>query len=304
MVLTYSYWRRKFGGDEAVIGRNLSIDGRPSQVVGVMPPRFRFLDLTPEIEVILLLHLDSKQAFLGDFGLNAIARLKPGVTLADAETDVERMLPIWLESWPGPTNGMTRETFRDWRLAPGLQPLKESVVGGVANMLWILMVMIGAVLLIACANVANLMLVRADVRRQEFAVRAALGARPARLMRDLLVESLLLGAGGGLLGLALAYAGLRALVALGPANMPRLQEINFDPFVLAFALGASVVSALLFGCLPALKLAARAHAPVTGNTARGASTTRERNRARNALPRRLTPWKRSEPSSGLTPSGA
>jgi predicted permease len=153
----------------------------------------------------------------------------------------------------------------------------------VGNVLWVLMGTIGGVLLIACANVANLMLVRADGRRQELAIRAALGAGRVRIARELLVESLALGALGGLLGLALAFVGLKALVALGPASLPRLQEITVDPRVLAFAIGAALCSSFLFGSIPALKHASSAGAPLAGGDTRGATTGRERHRARNAL---------------------
>ena len=141
---------------------------------------------------------------------------------------------------------------------------------------------IGAVLMIACANIANLMLVRADARRPEFAVRAALGARPARIASELLIESLVLGAAGSVVGLALAYAGLRALVALGPSNLPRLQEIAVYPPVLAFSVAISLASALVFGSVTALKHALQGNAPFTG-AARGSSASRERSATRNTL---------------------
>ena len=149
-------------------------------------------------------------------------------------------------------------------------------------MLWVLMGAIGAVLLIACANIANLMLVRADARRPEFAVRAALGAMPARIARELLVESLVLGAAGSVVGLVLAYAGLRALVAIGPSDLPRLQEIAVYPPVLAFSVAISLASALVFGSITALKHALHIDKPMMG-TARGSSASRERSATRNTL---------------------
>ena len=149
-------------------------------------------------------------------------------------------------------------------------------------MLWVLMGAIGAVLLIACANIANLMLVRADARRQEFAVRAALGARPKRIARELLVESFVLGAAGSVLGLALAYAGLQVLVANGPSNLPRLQEISVYPPVLAFTVVVSLASTLMFGSITALKHALHVDMPAIG-AARGSSASRERSATRNTL---------------------
>ena len=136
---------------------------------------------------------------------------------------------------------------------PVVRPLKEDIVGGVSSMLWVLMGAIGAVLLVACANIANLMLVRADARRQELAVRAALGAVPARIARELFVESLVIGVAGSALGLVLAYLGLEGLVALGPSNLPRLQEIGVYAPVLAFTVAVSLASTLVFGSITALK---------------------------------------------------
>jgi putative ABC transport system permease protein len=280
VVLTHAFWQRRFGGDEAAIGRDVSLEGNAARIVGVMPPSFKFLDMTPAADVIVPINIDRGRAFLGNFGMRALGRLKDGVTLEEAAADIERMLPIWLESWPPATAGLSRETFVNWRIAPALKPLKEQVVGSVASMLWVLMGTIGAVLLIACANVANLMLVRADSRRHELAVRAMLGARTARIAKELLVESFVLGALGGVLGLAVAAVGLRALVAFGPTNLPRLQEISIDPLVLLFALGAAFVSSLLFGVLPAVK---HARIEASPQATRAATASRERHATRNAL---------------------
>ena len=184
-----------------------------------MPRDFRFLDLTPPFDVIVAVRLDPARQAIGGFDYHALARLKPGVTPEEASADIERMLPIWLDAWPMlPGFSATREAIENWRITPVVRPLKDDIVGGVASALWVLMGAIGAVLLVACANIANLMLVRADARRQELAMRAALGAVPARIARELLVESLVLGAIGGALGLLLAYGGLELLVAIGPST--------------------------------------------------------------------------------------
>lgn len=282
VILTYAYWQRKFGGDAGVIGRTMSIDSRPTEIVGVMPAGFRFLNMTPEAEVILPAQFDRSRVVLGAFGgLQGVGRLKPGVTLADAQTDAARMLPIWLDAWPAAPGGVQRDAVANWRVAPAFVALKDTIVGNIASTLWVLMGTIGAVFLIACANVANLMLVRADARRQEFAVRAALGAGRGRIAKELLVESTVLGALGGAAGLVLAYVGLHLLVAFGPTNLPRLQEISIDPSVLAFVIVASLVSSLLLGSIPAFKHAAQSAAPLSA--ARGATASRERHRARNAL---------------------
>ena len=205
-----------------------------SQVVGIMPPGFQFLAAAPQPDIIIPVRLDPARQAHGIYSWQMLARLKPGVTLTEAQADLDRMRPIWVDAWPL-FPGMTAEQFANWRLAAVVHPLKDDLVGGVSSMLWVLMGAIGAVLLIACANIANLMLVRADARRPEFAVRAALGAMPRRIARELLVESLVLGAAGSVLGLVLAYAGLRALVAIGPSDLPRLQEIAVYPPVLAFS---------------------------------------------------------------------
>jgi putative ABC transport system permease protein len=279
VILTHAYWQRKFGGDPGVIGRSMSIDSRPTEIVGVMPAGFRFLNMTPEAELILSGQLDrSRVALASGFGaFQGVGRLKPGVTLADAQGDAARMLPIWLDAWPAAPGGVQRDAVANWLVAPAFVSLKDTIVGNIAGTLWVLMGTIGAVFAIACANVANLMLVRADARRQEFAVRAALGAGRGRIARELLVESTLLGALGGAAGLVLAYLGLRLLVAFGPTSLPRLQEISVDPSVLAFVVVASLVSSLLLGSIPAFKHAA----PLSA--ARGATASRERHRARNAL---------------------
>ena len=282
VIISHAYWQRRFGGGNDVLGRTFTIDAGPAEVVGVMPEGFRFLNMLPQFEVIIPLRFDRSRLMLQNFGFQGVAKLRPGVTLEEANADVARMLPIWLESWPPVPNGLSRDVFASWQITPALRPLKEELVGGVARMLWVLMGTIGGVLLIACANVANLMLVRAEARRQEFSVRAALGAGPTRIVKELLVESLVLGALGGALGLALAQAGLMLLVAFGPADLPRLAEIAVDPTVLTFAVIVSIASSLLFGLLPALKYAARVELR-SSIAARGASSSRERHRARNAL---------------------
>ena len=281
-ILTYAYWQRKFGGDEAIIGRIMTVDGRATEIVGVMPAGFRFIDVTPEVELISPLRFDRSQLTHGGFNFRGIARLRPGVRLEEASADIERMLPIWLDAWPTAPGQMSRETIANYRLAPALQPLKADVIGSVATMLWTLLGTIGGVLLIACANIANLTLVRCDARRHEFAIRASLGARPGRIARELLVESLVLGAAGGGLGLLLAFVGLEALVALGPSTLPRLHEVAVDTRALAFAIAASVAASFLFGSIPAIKHA-RLAGSAFGGGGRGMTATRERHATRHTL---------------------
>ena len=283
VILSHAFWQSRFGGDATGLGRELLINGRQSQVVGIMPPDFSFLDMTPQPDVIVAVRLDPAREAIGGFGFDALARLKPGVTPAEASADIARMLPIWLDAWPMvPGFSITKEAIANWRITPVVRSLKDDLVGGVASALWVLMGAIGAVLLVACANIANLMLVRADARRQEIAVRAALGAGRARIVRELLVESLVLGAVGGALGLVLAYAGLELLVAIGPSNLPRLDEISVHGPVLAFTVAASLASTLVFGSITALKHALHVDASAFGGV-RGSTAGRERNATRSAL---------------------
>ena len=291
VILSHAYWQRRFGGDPAVLGHELSMEGpsgngtlalpQPSQVVGVMPPDFKFLDMTPPPDVIIPVRLDPTRQAHGIYSWQMLARMKPGVTLAEVQADLERMRPIWIDAWP-PFPGTTIDAFINAQIGPTVRSLQDDLVGGVASMLWVLMGAIGAVLAIACANIANLLLVRADTRRQELAVRAALGATPARVARELLGESFVLGAAGSVLGLVLAYVGLRLLVANGPSNLPRLQEISVYPPVLAFTVLISLASTVLFGSITALKQVLRVHVPLVGG-ARGSSASRERSRTRSAL---------------------
>src|SRR6185295_9028753 len=169
----------------------------------------------------------------GGFTYQGVARLRPGVTIAQANADIARMIPIWMKSWPE-APGTSSRVYETWKIRPDLRPLKQEVVGGITDVLWVVMATIGLVMLIACANVANLLLVRAEVRQRELSLRAALGASRGRIVWGLLIESVLLGVLGGVLGVALAYAGLRVLLAIGPANLPRLNEIALDWRTLGF----------------------------------------------------------------------
>jgi predicted permease len=279
VLLAHGYWQRRFGGDPAVLGQSLTVDGKPRTIIGVMPEGFRFLNVGAEL--ILPHQFDRDRVFLGNFSYQGLARLKPGVTLEQGNDDLARMIAIWEDAWPAPP-GFDPALFQNARFGPQLAPLKQDVVGDVGAVLGVLMGTVGLVLLIACANVANLLLVRAEGRHQELAIRAALGAGWGRLARDLLAESLVLGVAGGALGLGLAYGALRVLVALGPATLPRLEEIGLDATVLFFALAASLLAGLLFGSIPVLKYAGPRLGIALGGT-RTASHSRQRHRARHVL---------------------
>jgi predicted permease len=280
VMLSYGYWQRRFGGDRSVIGRNITVDSRPQQIVGVMPRGFRLVDT--DFDLMAPLPFDRGRVILAGFGNNGIARLKPGVTIAQANADIGRLLPVWMDSWTnGP--GSNGRIYEQWRITPAIRPLKEEVVGDVSDTLWVVMGTIGLVLLIACANVTNLLLVRAEVRQHELALRAALGAGAARIMGAMLVESVMLGLIGGMLGIVLAYGGLRLLVSIGPANLPRLAEISMNPRALLFAFVVSLLSGVVLGLIPALKYAGPRVAHALRSAGRGASLSRERHRARNLL---------------------
>lgn len=280
VILMYGWWQARFGGDRSVIGRNVQVDGTPREVVGVMPANFRFLDR--DAAFILPLQFDRNKEFLGHFSYPGIGRLKPGVSLEQGSADVARMIPIALHSFP-PTTGFTLKAFEDVHLAPKMHYLKDSLIGDLAKTLWVLMGTIAILLLIACANVANLLLVRAEARQQELAIRAALGAGWRDIARELLKESVALGLLGGVLGLALAYASVRLLIAMAPAHLPRLREISINPIVVLFTFGVALLTGVVFGMVPVLKYAGPQIANALRSAGRTASESRERHRARSVL---------------------
>jgi predicted permease len=280
VILAHGYWQRRFGGDPGIVGRGITVDARPREIIGVLPEGFRLSNA--QADLFVPLRFDRSNLMLGNFSFQGVARLKPEVTLDQANSDVRRMIGIWLKAWPVPP-GFDAGIFENARFGPALHPLKQDVVGDVGGVLWVLMGTIGIVLLIACANVANLLLVRAEARQQELAIRAALGAGWARLAKELLLESLTLGVLGGVLGVGVAYAALRLLVWIRPASLPRLDEITIDPAVFAFALMASLASGLLFGMLPVLKHAGPDISKALRGGGRTASHGKERHRARNTL---------------------
>jgi putative ABC transport system permease protein len=278
VILTDGYWARRFDRDPAIIGRQIAIDSRPRVVVGVMPAGFRFLDESPDL--VLPLRIDTSALTLGGFTFQGVARLAPGVSVEQANIDITRILPLWIDAWPS-FPGIDRAEFRD--IVAQVRPLKQELVGSVGNMLWLLLGTTVLVLIIACANVANLVLVRAEGRNHDLAIRAALGAGSERLARQLLVESLVLGLLGGGAGLLLAFAGVSALSAVGPASIPRLREITFDPAVFAFTLGLSVSAALIFGSLPLTRFGSKVLAQTLRAGGRGSAEDRDQKRGRDML---------------------
>jgi len=281
VMVDYGYWQRRFGGDRSIVGRAIWVDGKQRQVIGVMPKEFRFLD-GEQPALFIPFQFDRNKTTLGQFSYDGIARLRPGVTLQAANTDIARMIPIVFKSFPAPP-GFSLGLFDKARMGPKVRPLTQDVIGDVGKLLWVLMGSIGIVLLIACANVANLLLVRAEGRHQELAVRAALGASPWRIAREFLLESAVLGVLGSALGLALAWGALRLLVALGPDGLPRLHDIGIDGTVLAFTIAVSLFCSLLFGSIPALRYASTRMGTGLREGGRTLSQGRERHRTRNTL---------------------
>jgi predicted permease len=281
VLLSYGYWHQKFGGASSAIGRSITVDGKSREIIGVLPQGFHFLDFE-DASLVIPFKWDRNKMKLGNFSYEALARLRPGVTMAQASADVARMLPIANRTFPAP-DGFSVKLFEQARIAPNLRPLKQDVVGDVGKVLWVLMGSIAMVLLIACANVANLLLVRVEGRRQELAIRAALGAGWGRIAAQLLFESVILGLLGSVLGLALAYGALRILVAMAPTGIPRIHEIGIDVPVLLFTLALALFSSLLFGAIPVFKYAGAHLNTGLREGGRALSQSRQQHRARNVL---------------------
>jgi len=277
-MLSYGYWQRRFGGDPSIVGKSILVDSASREIVGVMPKGFRIVGA--DFELMIPFAFDRSKLSLPGFFLHGLGRLKPSVTIAQADADLSRLLPVWETSWPYPYNP---HGYDSWKITPALWPLKQEVLGNIGGALWIVMATVGIAMLIACANVANLLLVRTEARQQEMAIRAALGAGRARVIRALLVESTLLGVAGGVVGIVLAELGLRLLLAIGPANLPRLNEVALDGRALGFAAVISILSALLFGLIPALKYSGERSFSAIRSDKRTASVSRQRRRAHSVL---------------------
>jgi predicted permease len=280
VMLSYGYWQRRFGGDPGVVGRTISVNSQSRVIAGVMPRGFRIVNY--DFDVLVPLALDPVKEPLAGFAYRGIARLQPGIAIAQANADLASLLNVWMDSWSnGP--GSDPHWYLRWKITPALEPLKQTVVGSIQTVLWVVMGTIGIVMLIACTNVANLLLVRADARQQELAVCSALGAGRWRIARELLLESVTLGLLGGAVGVAVAYAGLRLLSAIGPAELPRLSEIGLDGWSVVFTLILSLLSGLLFGAIPVLRYAPSRQRLGSLGATRTVSGGRERQRGRNLL---------------------
>ena len=242
VVLSYGLWQRKFGGNRNIAGSSLSLGNEPYTVVGVLAPSFQ---TDPASDLWLPFQFEPNSTNQGHYFLSA-GLLKPGVTLVQANAQMKLAAAQFHRTYPDV----------DPKMSFAVQPLRDTIVSGVRSSLFVLLGAVGMVLLIACANVANLLLVRATGRKREFAIRSALGAGRSRIIRQLLTESVLLSVTGGILGLILGFAGVRALLAVSPAGLPRIGEngaaVGLDWRVLCFTLAVSLLTGILFGLFPAV----------------------------------------------------
>ena len=241
VVLSYGLWRRRFGGDPTIAGKSISLGNESYTVVGVIGNGFV---AEPQADLWLPFQFDPVSRDMNIF-FEVTGLLQPGVTVAQVNAQLRAASPEYHREFPG----------TDWRPYFTVGPLRDSIIGDARNSLLMMLGAVGLVLLISCANVANLLLVRATIRKREFAIRAALGAGRARIVRQLLTESMLLSLAGGVLGMALGVLGMRALLAVSPAGLPRIGEdssaIGMDWRVLGFTLGVSLLTGILFGLFPA-----------------------------------------------------
>jgi putative ABC transport system permease protein len=286
IILSHALWMRRFGGDPSVVGHTVNIAGFVRTIVGVMAPETRFPDAPLGF---LREHADlwipstyeaSRNDERGNQIIAVVARRAPGVTGAQAQADLDAVTARWRVAYP---ERYATEWAKDWSLAT--VPLRDQMVGSVRTGLFVIAACVGLVLLIACVNVANLMLARGAARQKELAIRLALGAGRARLVRQLLTESVVLAAAGGAFGLLLAWAGVRALVRLDAGNLPRLADTQIDAFVLFFSLAISIATGLVVGLIPAFQQSADgAHAGLNVKTSgNGDAASRGRHRLRVSL---------------------
>ena len=274
VVLTYNLWQRRFGADPGLIGKTLALNGDSHTVVGVLPAGFVFPWLDSEIVVPIKMDVDPRRTDRDTNFLRAFARLKPGVTREQAQADLASIAGQLQQEYP---------EANAKKIAPRALALRDEIVGDYRKALLLLLCAVGLVLLIACSNIANLLLARASARQKEMAIRRALGATGTRLLRQLLTESMILACIGGALGLMLAAWGVDLLLALSPANLPRAHEAGIDGRVLGFTAGLTVLVGMIFGLAPAFEASRADINRELKAGGRGAGHSRRRNRVRGAL---------------------
>jgi predicted permease len=278
VVLSSALWQRRFGGDARAIGRTIQLDGIAYEVIGVMPPSFHYPDTRTELWRPM--RIDPARLNSGNFNRNAIGRLRAGVTLEAAAHEMQPLLMRMPDEMAGP---ITRGMLEQARIQVVLRPLRDDVIGDVRPVLFTVLGTVAFVLLIACANVANLFLVRAEARQKEIAVRTAIGATPGHVARLYLGESLVLTVSGAALGIFLAWGAVRALLRLAPAGLPRAEEISIDATTLGVAVLIAAVAGLFFGALPFVRAGKSDLVSTLKDASRGSSVGRERQRVRNAF---------------------
>jgi len=282
VMISYGFWQRQFGGQRSAIGQTIRLDTQSWQIVGIMPRGFKVVDTEFDVLRPCPSCFDPSHQIMEGFGWYGVGRMKSGVSISQADADITSLIPVWMDSWSdGPASNS--HFFETWRITGAIKPLKEQVIGSIGNVLWLVMGTIGMVMLIVCTNVANLLLVRADSRQSELAVRAALGAGPGRIARELIFESLVLGTVGGAGGIAVAYAALRLLSAIGPVDLPRLSEISLNLESMCFTAGLSIFSGIFLGSIVSLKYSRVGPGAAVRGSSRTASAGRDRHRSQNVL---------------------
>jgi putative ABC transport system permease protein len=276
VMLSYELWQRAFGGDASIIGKQIDLESRKTTVLGIMPPGFDIHDSNAEIWLPMGLDPANRQN-RGSHFLYLVGRLKTGVGIRQANAELNTLLAQWGE--------VTPNTHVPHPVNHRLQyaTLQSDVVGNIGRALWVLQVAVGFVLLIACANMANLLLARAESRHREFAIRTALGAGRGRLLRQFMAEGVTLAILGGAAGLALAYAGLKALIAANPNSLPRAAEIGLDFRVVAFTIVTALLTGVIFGLAPLLHVGQRAVSLALKEGGTRSTATITRNRVRRGL---------------------
>ena len=279
VVLAEHLWRRKFAGDPSIVGRPLEVDGVRREVVGILPDEF---DLpSTRTDVWLPIGIDPARTASAAFDYRGVGRLRPGVTIEAATSDLQSLLPRVPEAFPG---RLTAGAIEQTGMRTVVRPLRDVVVGDIGRVLWVVLGAVAFVLLIACANVMNLFLVRAEARHHELALRRALGASRGVLVREHVVEGALLALVGGVLALALAAAGVQALRSLdGAISIPRLAEVGIDAVVSGVAAVVTVLAVLLVSVIPALRAMSTSASTVLNEVGRSTTAGRRRHRVRHAL---------------------